>query len=143
MSEALQELRDLSQGIHPGILTERGLPAALSELTQRIEHSVALEVHLTERLPDRVEEAAYFVVCEALTNVMKHAHATRAFVQIECRDDIAVLRVADDGVGGAAVHRGTGLRGLQDRVEALGGQLSVESPPAMGTTLEALIPCAW
>lgn len=143
MSEALQELRDLSQGIHPGILTERGLPAALSELTQRIEHSVALEVHLTERLPDRVEEAAYFVVCEALTNVMKHAHATRAFVQIECRDDIAVLRVADDGVGGAAVNRGSGLRGLQDRVEALGGQLSVESPPAAGTTLEALIPCAW
>jgi signal transduction histidine kinase len=140
--EALEELRALSQGIHPGILTERGLSAALVELTQRVEMPVALEVSLTERLPERVEAAAYYVVSEALTNVVKHAHAMHARVQVDRRDGAAVVRVSDDGAGGADATRGSGLRGLRDRVEALGGQLIVVSPPGRGTVLEVQIPCA-
>jgi signal transduction histidine kinase len=141
LADALAELRDLSQGIHPGILTERGLPAALAELAQTLDMPVDLEVTLPGRLPERVEEAAYFVVSEALTNIVKHAHATRACVQVEHREGDAVIRVSDDGVGGVDVTRGSGLRGLRDRVEALDGRLAVACPPAGGTEVEARIPC--
>jgi signal transduction histidine kinase len=141
LSDALRELRDLSQGIHPGILTDRGLGAALDELTQRVEMPVMLDVSLGERLPERVEEAAYYMVSEALTNVLKHAHATRAHVEIDRVNGVAVMRVSDDGAGGADATRGSGLRGLRDRVEALGGHLTVASPHAEGTVLEARIPC--
>ncbi|HZD18717.1 MAG TPA: sensor histidine kinase [Actinomycetota bacterium] len=142
LAETLQELRDLSQGIHPGILTERGLPAALDELVGRVRMPVELRVLLEDRLPVRVEEAAYFVVSEALTNIVKYADATRAHVRVDRRDGVAVMRVSDDGAGGADATRGSGLRGLQDRVEALGGRLTVASPRAGGTVLEARIPCA-
>jgi signal transduction histidine kinase len=142
LSEALEELRDLSQGIHPGILTERGLPAALAELVQRIHMPIVLDVSISGRLPDRVEEAAYYVVSEALTNVVKYAHASRARVKVDRLNGVAVMRVSDDGAGGADATRGSGLRGLHDRVEALGGQLSVASPHRGGTVLEAQIPCA-
>jgi signal transduction histidine kinase len=142
LSEALEELRDLSQGIHPGILTERGLPAALAELVQRVHMPIVLDVSLTERLPDRVEEAAYYVVSEALTNVVKYAHASKGHIQVERWNGVARVRVSDDGMGGAEATRGSGLRGLRDRVEALGGQLSIVSPHAEGTVLEAEIPCA-
>lgn len=141
LADALAELRDLSQGIHPGILTERGLPAALGELAQRISMPVLLDVPVTGRLPERVEEAAYFVVSEALTNVVKHARATSCVVAVTQGDDVLVVRVSDDGTGGADVDRGSGLRGLRDRVEALGGRLTITSSPRAGTELEAWIPC--
>jgi signal transduction histidine kinase len=142
LSDALGELRELSQGIHPGILTERGLRAALEELAYGARLPLELDVGLSERLPDRVEVAAYFVVSEALTNVAKHAEASAVRVRVQSADGRAVIEVADDGVGGADGARGTGLRGLADRVDALGGRLRVESRPGRGTVVHAEIPCA-
>jgi signal transduction histidine kinase len=133
------ELRELARGIHPMALTEGGLAAALPELADRA--SVPVELRADGgRAPAPVEAAAYFVCAEALTNVAKYAHATR--VTIDVRRDPAGLTVtiADDGAGGADPARGTGLRGLADRVEALGGRLSVESPPGAGTRLVAELP---
>src|SRR5215218_5114042 len=142
LSDALRELRELSQGIHPGILSERGLRAALEELAYGARLPLELEVGLAERLPDRVEAAAYYVVSEALTNIAKHAHATAVGIRVLRTNDHAVVEVADDGIGGADGSRGTGLRGLTDRVDALGGTLRVESPPGRGTVVHAEIPCA-
>jgi len=142
LSDTLGELRALAQGIHPGILTERGLRAALEELAYGARLPLDLDVVLGERLPDRVEAAAYFVVSEALTNVVKHAGATAVRVRVQRENGRAVVEVADDGVGGADRAKGTGLRGLADRVDALGGRLHVESPPGRGTVLHAEIPCA-
>jgi signal transduction histidine kinase len=139
---ALRELRDLSQGIHPGILTERGLGPALRELTYGAQVPVDLAVLLEERLPDPVEAAAYYVVAEGLANVSKYASATGVSVTVGRRNGRAVVEVADDGVGGADPARGSGLRGLADRVEALGGAFAVESPLGTGTILRAEIPCA-
>jgi signal transduction histidine kinase len=141
ISEALEDLRQLSRGIHPGILTERGLGPALDELTRSSHLPVELTVSLPERLPDRVEIAAYFFVSEALTNVAKYADATTVRVCVERVDDRAVIRVADDGAGGADPSRGSGLRGLRDRVEALGGRFSLTGPPEKGTVVAAEIPC--
>ena len=138
---ALDELRELSRGIHPGVLTERGLTRALKDLAYRTPIPLDLDVNLDTRLPAQVEVAAYFVVCEALANVAKHAGATAANVRVERTDHLAVVEVADDGVGGADAN-GSGLRGLADRVEALGGSLSVTSPSGQGTILRAEIPCA-
>ena len=141
LSQALEDLRELSHGIHPGILTERGLGPALDELTTSSHLPVELTVSLPERLPDRVETAAYFFVSEALTNVAKYARATDVQVRVERVDDRAVIRVADDGAGGADLSRGSGLRGLRDRVEALGGRFSLTSLPGNGTVVAAEIPC--
>jgi signal transduction histidine kinase len=138
---ALQELRELSQGIHPGILTERGLGPALEELAYRAPVPVDIAVSLDRRLPDRVEAAAYFVVAEALANVAKYASANGVSVSVERRNGRALVEVVDDGVGGADPARGSGLRGLADRVEALGGALALESPLGLGTVLKAEIPC--
>jgi signal transduction histidine kinase len=142
LSDALAELRGLSQGIHPGILTERGLRAALEELAYGARLPLELDVGLSERLPERVEAAAYYVVSEALTNIVKHACATTVRVQVTRIDGAAMIEVADDGIGGADDTRGTGLRGLYDRVDALGGRLHVESPTGGGTVVQARIPCA-
>ena len=139
---ALQELRELSQGIHPAILTERGLAAALRELAYRAPVPVDVAVGLDQRLPEKTEAAAYFVVTEAIANAAKHASPSAVHVSVTQRNGSAVIRIADDGVGGADPGNGTGLRGLVDRVEALGGRLTVTSPPGEGTTLEAEIPCA-
>lgn len=139
---ALQELRELSQGIHPGILSERGLGPALQELAYGAPLPVRLAVANEQRLPEPVEAAAYYVVAEALTNVAKYASASAVTVSVDRRDGSAVVEVADDGVGGADAARGSGLRGLADRVEALGGTLDVESPRGAGTRLRAEIPCA-
>jgi signal transduction histidine kinase len=147
LSDALRELRELAQGIHPGILTERGLHAALEELARGARVPLDLDVELDARLPERVEAAAYFVVSEALTNVAKHARASAVRVRVTCRNGEgggaarAVVEVADDGVGGADGTRGSGLRGLADRVDALGGRLAVVSPEGRGTALQAEIPC--
>lgn len=141
LGTALGELRELSQGIHPAILTERGLAAALRELSYSAAVPVALDVELPGRLPEPVEAATYYVVAEALANVGKHARAARATVAVRRENGCASVRVADDGIGGADPVGGSGLRGLVDRVEALGGRLAVASPPGGGTELRAVIPC--
>jgi signal transduction histidine kinase len=141
LSAALEELRELSHGIHPAVLTDRGLRAALEDLTLRTSIPVDLALDGTERLPEQVEAAAYYVVSEALANVAKYAHATSAQVRVRPVDGKVVLEVADDGVGGADANRGSGLRGLSDRVEALGGRLWFSSPPGEGTIVRAEIPC--
>jgi signal transduction histidine kinase len=142
LATALQELRELSQGIHPSLLTERGLEAALGELPLRTSVPLELDVSIGERLPVQVEAAAYYVVSEALANVTKYARATAVRVRVDRVDSGAVVEVADDGVGGADGSRGSGLRGLADRVEALGGRFAIVSPAGRGTVVRAEIPCA-
>ena len=141
LGAALQELRELSQGIHPGILSERGLGPALRELAYHAPVAVEVKVELEERLPEAVEVASYYVVAEALANSAKYASATSVAVSVDRRDGSAFIQVADDGVGGADPSRGSGLRGLADRVEALGGVLVLDSPSGAGTRLRAEIPC--
>ena len=138
---ALAEIRDLVRGIHPVILEDRGLDAALSAVVARSPVPVRLEVDVIERPPPAVESAAYFVVTEALANVARHAHATRAGVSIARAGDRLVVEVHDDGVGGADPEAGTGLRGLRDRVTALGGTMRLVSPPGGPTTLMVEVPC--
>jgi PAS domain S-box-containing protein len=139
LTQALQELRELARGIHPAVLTERGLAPALQALAARAPLPVDLELP-GERLPPPVEAAAYYLVSEALANVAKHAAANGVRVSVEHTDGRVRVEVADDGVGGADAGGGSGLRGLADRVEALGGRLTIESPPGLGTTLRADIP---
>ena len=141
LASTLKELRELTQGIHPAILAERGLPVALEELCRRAALPAHLQLALDCRLPDQVESAAYFVVSEALTNAAKHSHASEVQVKAACAGGLLTVEVADDGIGGAAAGNGTGLRGLADRVEALGGTLTVASPLGRGTTLHAEFPC--
>jgi signal transduction histidine kinase len=140
LAVALEELRELARGIHPAVLTERGLGPALASLADRTPLPVALEHPGDERLPRPVEAAAYFVVSEALANVAKYARASRVTVRVAQDNGQAVVEVADDGVGGADPERGSGLRGLVDRVEALDGHLRIESPRGEGTTIRAEIP---
>jgi PAS domain S-box-containing protein len=139
LAQALQELRELARGIHPAVLTERGLAPALQALAARAPLPVELEVP-EERLPAPVEAAAYYLVSEALANVAKHAQATLVRVEVDRTDGRARVEVADDGVGGADAGGGSGLRGLADRVEALGGWLGIDSPSGRGTVLVAEIP---
>ena len=142
LSHALQELRELARGIHPAVLTERGLEPAVRALADRAPVPVELTVGFEERLPQAVEAAAYYVVSEALTNVAKYAGASFVRVSIERADGGAAARivVSDDGAGGADPAGGSGLRGLADRVEALDGRLTIDSPLGAGTTLRADIP---
>jgi signal transduction histidine kinase len=143
VSAALEELRELSHGIHPGGLTERGLAVALEDLALRAAVPVELSAAVPPgRLPEHVQAAAYYVASEALANTAKHAHATSARVGVRRVGGSVVVEVADDGIGGADVSRGSGLRGLADRVEALEGRLSLSSPPGQGTVVRAEIPCA-
>ena len=138
---ALREIRDLVRGIHPVILEDRGLDAALSAVVARSPIPVSLDVAITQRPPAAVESAAYFVVQEALTNVARHAMATKAFVSIARAGDRLVIEVRDDGVGGADATKGTGLAGLRDRVAGLGGSIYVISPPGGPTTISVELPC--
>ena len=140
VAQASAELRELAHGIHPAVLTERGLAAAVGALAGRA--AVPVEVLETPdgRLPPAVEAAAYFVVAEALTNVAKYAQASAATVAVHVSRDSLVVEVRDDGVGGATADAGSGLRGLADRVGALDGTLTVASPPGQGTRLRAVIP---
>ena len=142
LDHALGELRELARGIHPSVLTDRGLGAALEGLARRAPLPVELRATPTERLPDRVEAAAYFVVAEALTNVAKYAQATHARVSVEPDGGQVLVAVSDDGVGGADPAAGSGLRGLLDRISAVGGRLEVDSQPGQGTTVQATIPIA-
>jgi signal transduction histidine kinase len=141
LGTALQELREFSQGIHPPVLTERGLGPALKELVYLAPMSIELDVRDEDRLPEPVEAAAYYLVAEALANAAKHASADTFSVTVERRNGSAIIEVADDGMGGADPAGGSGLRGLSDRVEALGGTLAVDSAPGVGTRLRAEIPC--
>ncbi len=138
--EAVGELRALAAGIHPAVLSQRGLDAALESLASRSKVPVELESELEERLPSAVETAAYFVVAEALTNVAKYAEATHARVEVRRENGAAVVDIRDDGVGGAAIGNGTGLSGLIDRVGVLDGTLEVESPRGAGTLVRARFP---
>jgi signal transduction histidine kinase len=140
LTETLDEVRELSRGIHPAILASGGLVPALKNLARRSAVPVALEVELTGRLPEPVEVAAYYVVSEALTNCAKHAHASAARVGVGLRDGAVGLSIVDDGVGGADPRGGSGLIGLADRVDAIGGRIEVTSPPGRGTTLRATLP---
>ena len=142
LARALEELRELARGIHPAVLTDRGLEPALEALAERAPLPVSLDQMPAERLPAPVEAAAYFVVAEALTNVVKYAEASTAAVRIRRNGSYAVVEVHDDGVGGADPTIGTGLRGLADRLAALDGRLEVHSPPGEGTTVRAEVPCA-
>ena len=141
LAQALEELRELARGIHPAVLTDRGLGPALESLADRAPLRVELDQVPRERLPAPVEAAAFYVVAEALTNVAKYADATSVRVSVAHVDGHAIVEVADDGRGGADPAHGTGLRGLVDRVEALSGRLDVESPAGGGTRVRAEIPC--
>ena len=138
---ALRELRDLARGIHPPVLADRGLEAALNSLANATPMQVTLDVSVGERPAPAVETAAYFVAAEALANAAKHAHAEHVDVTVERNGSLLSLAVRDDGCGGAD-PAGHGLSGLRRRVEALDGHLSISSPPGGPTLIEAELPCA-
>jgi signal transduction histidine kinase len=140
LQTALAELRELARGIHPVVLTEHGLEAALQALAARSPLPVELDVELGARLAPADEAALYFVAAEALTNVAKYANATSATVRLRESDGWAQITIADDGVGGASESGGSGLRGLADRLDALGGRIEVRSTPGEGTTIRARVP---
>jgi len=138
---ALQELRNLARGIHPAILADRGLDAAVSALAARCPVPCTVDIELPQRLPAAVESAAYFTVAEALTNVAKHSGAQRCWIDGYIADGRLVIEVGDDGRGGVDTALGTGITGLRGRVEALDGRLTVDSGAELGTTLRAELPC--
>jgi signal transduction histidine kinase len=139
LQSTVEELRTLARGLHPTVLTEYGLAAALEALTHRLPLPVALDV-FKERLPAQAEATAYFVAAEALSNVVKHAHAETASIEAQHTGDWLVIEIGDDGAGGARAGGGSGLRGIADRVEALGGRLQIDSDSS-GTRVKAEIPC--
>jgi len=140
LSKSLEELRELARGIHPSVLNH-GLKAALGSLAARASVPTTVAYEPSGRLPEQVELAAYFVACEALANVAKYAHASTASVRISRRSGVALVEIADDGVGGAHESAGSGLQGLADRVAALDGTLRILSPPGAGTVVRAELPC--
>ena len=140
LTDVFQELQEISRGIHPATLSTGGLRAAFKTLARRSPVPVNLDITIEQRLPESVEVAAYYVVAEALTNAAKHARASEVNVQARLTDKTVDLLVADDGIGGADSGKGSGLIGLKDRIEALGGNLRVASPPGGGTTLNITIP---
>jgi signal transduction histidine kinase len=137
---ALQELRDLARGMNPPMLQERGLLAALQAIADRATVPVDLDVALTERLSPSFESALYFTASEAVTNVAKHAPGACVAIHLTHEDDLVVIEISDDGPGGADVRAGTGLRGLADRIDAIGGTLEVRSPAGAGTVVRAAVP---
>ena len=140
LAEATAELRELARGIHPALLTHKGLPVAVAGLAGRAPLPVHVDCALTERLPPAVEATAYFVVAESLTNVARYAEATQATVRLARAADDLVVEVADDGVGGVDPAAGSGLRGLTDRIEALDGTVEIASERGCGTCVRATIP---
>jgi signal transduction histidine kinase len=142
LTDVLDDLREIARGLHPAALAEGGLRSALKTLARRSAVPVRLAVGVDGRLPEPIEIAAYYVVAEALTNTAKHASATVADVQVTAGDGVLRVRVRDDGRGGADLTRGSGLVGLTDRVEALGGHITLHSPTGAGTTVEIALPLA-
>jgi len=141
LKQAIAELRELARGIHPAILTEEGLPAAVEALADRSSLLVRVRADFDERLPGPVEATAYFVVAESLANVAKYAGASGARVELSRCDGMLRVEICDAGIGGADASRGSGLRGLEDRVAAVRGSFRVETPPGGGTRVLAEIPC--
>jgi hypothetical protein len=141
LKQAIGELRELARGIHPAILTEEGLPAAVEALADRSSVPVRLQANFDGRLAEPVEAVAYFVVAEPIANIIKYSRACAARVELSRSNGMLLLEVADDGVGGADVSAGSGLRGLADRVAAVRGMFGVDSPPGGGTLVRAEIPC--
>jgi signal transduction histidine kinase len=140
VAETLHELRDLARGVHPAILVEAGLGSALQGLAQRSALPVRLHMHVDGRLPAESEATAYYVVSEAFANAVKHASASAVDIRVEAAEGTLTVQVSDDGVGGADVSRGSGLTGIRDRVEAVGGTVAVHSPSGSGTVLTACLP---
>ncbi|MGO9282588.1 MAG: GAF domain-containing protein, partial [Mycobacterium sp.] len=140
LTDVFQELQELSRGIHPAILSTGGLRAAFKTLARRSSVPVKLDVAIPQRLPDSIEVAAYYVVAEALTNAAKHAQASEVRIRARTTGAGLDLLISDDGIGGADSGRGSGLIGLKDRIEVLGGRMQVESPPGVGTALDITIP---
>lgn len=140
LTGATQELRELARGLNPPVLADRGLVPALEALASRAPVPVTVEADDVERAPEGVEAAAYFVVSEALTNVARHANAERAVVRVARRDGVLEVEIEDDGYGGADLAAGSGLRGLAERVRALGGALELDSPAGRGTTVRVSLP---
>jgi signal transduction histidine kinase len=136
----LADLREIARGLHPAILADGGLRPALRTLARRAAVPVGLDIQIEGRLPEPVETAAYYTVAEALTNISKHAHASGAGIEVAESDGVLRVRVHDNGRGGADFSDGSGLAGLKDRAEALGGHLQLHSPPGVGTTLEIKLP---
>jgi PAS domain S-box-containing protein len=136
----LAELRELAHGLHPAVLSDRGLERALSSLADHAPVPVELRAELSKRLARPIEAAAYFTVAEALTNVAKYARAKRAWVDVDQRDGYLRLEIGDDGAGGADLRPGSGLQGLRDRIAAVNGTFTIESPPGAGTILRAQLP---
>jgi signal transduction histidine kinase len=139
LSHALEELRELARGIHPAVLTELGLVPALRTLVRRSPVPCALLYEGEERMPLPIEATAYFLAAEALTNIARHAQASRAEISVELDDGTLTLTIRDDGAGGATA--GSGLRGMEDRLAAVGGQLEVLSPQGSGTIVRGVMPC--
>jgi signal transduction histidine kinase len=142
MVEVLDDIREISRGMHPAVLTEGGLGHALQALARRSAIPVELDVHARDRLPGRVEVATYYLVSEALTNVTKHSQASVVHVDVATDHQVLQLVIRDDGIGGADPARGSGIVGLNDRVEALGGWMEIFSPAGLGTSLRFAIPVA-
>ena len=140
LTGAVEELQEISRGIHPAILSRGGLCPAVRALARRSSVPVELDLDIDRRLPEQVEVASYYVVSEALTNAAKHARATTLRVDAGTKNGVVRMSITDDGVGGADPTAGSGLVGLRDRVEALGGELRISSPPGKGTALHAAIP---
>jgi signal transduction histidine kinase len=140
LKDVSDELREVSRGIHPTILTKAGLGPALRALARRSHLPIEVDVKLDERLPAPVEAAAYYIASEALTNVAKHAHANVVELNAACEYGVLALEVRDDGIGGVDGGRGFGILGIKDRAEALGGTISIASPPRGGTTLSIRLP---
>ena len=140
LGTAMDELREISHGIHPAILSEAGLGPALEALARRSVVPVELDLNLGQRLGEHVEAAGYYIASEAITNVAKHARASVIGMRVDGCDGALILSISDDGVGGADPSRGSGIIGLKDRVEALGGSISVLSPPGHGTALHVQLP---
>jgi len=140
LDDVLDELREIARGLHPAILADGGLGPALKTLSRRSPIPVDLDIQVDRRLPEQVEIAAYYTVSEALTNTARHARATTAGIQVTERDGTLRMLIRDNGRGGADFGRGSGLLGLKDRAEALGGYLRLDSPPETGTTLEVTLP---
>jgi signal transduction histidine kinase len=140
LTDVLDGLREIALGIHPAILAEGGLGPALKTLANRSPIPVDIDLRIEGRLPESVEVAAYYVASEALTNAAKHARASIVQVTVDIRDRVLRVVVRDDGVGGADAARGSGLLGLKDRAEAIGGRIVVESSPLDGTSLRAELP---
>jgi signal transduction histidine kinase len=142
IAASLAELREIAHGIHPAVVTGHGLDVALEQLAALASVPVRLTVETNGRLPEAIEVAAYYLVCETLANVGKYAEASSVTVDVNRSNGSVVVQVVDDGVGGADTERGTGLRGVADRIEALDGRVRVWSPAGGGTRIQAEIPCA-